>query len=117
MGLIKGIFKVVGSAVLTATGVASGIVEGVCSAAGGDELASLFAQGKEASFNGIKNMWDESSHSEEFDEKVDNFSSGIADSTRSKMADTAKRAAELAKQNGDMEKYDHFMEQYHKYKN
>jgi hypothetical protein len=110
MGLIKGVFKVVGSAVLTATGVASGIAEGVFSAAGGEELASLFAQGKDASFNGIKNMW--SGESEKFDEKLDDFSGGIADATRKKMADTAKSAAELAKKSGDMERYEYDMEQY-----
>ena len=131
MGLIKGIFKVAGSVVLTATGLASGIAEGLCSAVGGDDLASLFAQGKDASFNGIKNMWSDSSGSETFNEKIDDFSSGIADSTCDKMADTAKRAAEIAKQHAErakqqgdqdkyayfQDKYDYYMEQYYKYKN
>lgn len=114
MGLIKGCFKVAGTAALIVTGTASAILKGV-SETGGFELGSeLFSSTKEASFNGIKKMW---SNGEEDREKfLAGMSDGADDAARRKMADTAYQMAQTAKRNGDMEKYETYMQKYHDYK-
>ena len=112
MGLIKGVFKVIGSTVLTVTGTASGILKGVSDANGFELGSDIFGAAKDASFGGIKSMWTGES-SDKFSDKMDTAAEKFG---QNKMADTAKRAAEIAKKNGDMEKYDHYMEKYNEYK-
>ena len=112
MGLIKGVFKVIGSTVLTVTGTASGILKGVSDATGFELGSEIFGAAKDASFGGIKSMWTNES-SDNFADKMDNASEKFG---QNKLADTAKRAAEIAKKNGDEEKYQYYMEKYNEYK-
>ena len=114
MGIIKGCFKVAGTAALIVTGTASAILKGV-SETGGFELGSeLFGSTKEASFNGIKKMW--SNGEEEREEFLEGMSDEADNAARRKLADTAYRAAQIAKENGDVEKYERYMDQYYAYK-
>lgn len=70
MGLIKGILKVGASAVLTVTGTASAVLNGMCEIAGVDIGSEIFGTIKDASFNGIKSMWEiEDSAQEEYSTK------------------------------------------------
>ncbi len=58
MGIIKGCAKVIGSTLLGATGVASTILKGMCDTVGVEIGSELFGAAKDASFNGIRNMWE-----------------------------------------------------------
>lgn len=57
MGIIKGIGKVLGTTVLGATGVASTVLKGMFDTAGVEIGSEIFGAAKEASFNGIRNIW------------------------------------------------------------
>ena len=57
MGLLKGCAKLVGSAVLGVTGVASSVVRACVSGAGMDELADMVGKLEDKSFEAIENMW------------------------------------------------------------
>lgn len=113
MGILGGIGKLVGSAVLGVTGAASTVLKGVCDTAGVELGSELFGAAKDASFNGIRNMWD----SEEAQERIDKAQNyDAADSARRSMASTAYRMAQTAKKNGDMEKYETYMAKYNELK-
>ena len=58
MGIIKGIGKVLGTTVLGATGVASTVLKGMFDTVGVELGSEIFGAAKDASFNGIRNMWD-----------------------------------------------------------
>ena len=126
MGIIKGCLKVVGTAALVVTGSASTILKGVSDAVGIELGSELFGATKDASFNGIRNMW----NSESVDKAVDK-GEATADRTenftRSQMADTAYQAAQTAKRLADTEKdtkkkavylqkYNDYMSKYYEYK-
>lgn len=115
MGLIKGILKVGASAILVATGTASTVLKGVSDAVGIEIGSEIFGAAKEASFNGIRGMWDNDSLQTVVDQ-AEELSDGTGDAMRRQMAATARRAAQIARQNGDMEKYEYYMEQYESYK-
>ena len=111
MGIIKGVGKLVGTTVLGATSLASTVLKGVCDTVGSEVGSEIFGAAKDASFNGIRKMWD----SDEAQERIDHAqekSYGVEDSVRRSMADTAYKAAQLAKKNGDMEKYETYMNKY-----
>ena len=113
MGLIKGCLKVAGTVALTTTGVASKILSETSNVMGFGLGCELFEATKEASFNGIRNMWDNDSVSNTVDsaeKTVDSFDG------RKKMAETAKRAADMAKKKGDMELYEKYIDMYYEYK-
>lgn len=126
MGIIKGCLKVVGTAVLVVTGSASTILKGVSDTVGIELGSELFGATKDASFNGIRNMW----NSESVDKIVDKGEAkaqGVEDSTRRQMANTAYRMAQTAKQMAESEndakkkeaylqKYDDYMKKYNEYK-
>lgn len=115
MGLLKTGLKLVGTAALVVTGSASTVLKGVADAAGVEIGSELFDATKNASFDGIRNIW----NSDECDEAVDRgeaISMNVEDAARRKMADTAYRAAQIAKKNGDQEKYEKYMEKYYEYK-
>lgn len=57
MGIIKGIGKVLGTTVLGATGVASTVLKGMFDTVGVEIGSEIFGAAKDASFNGIRNMW------------------------------------------------------------
>ena len=111
MGFLKGCLKAVGTAALVATGGASSILKGVSDAVGLEIGSELFGAAKDASFNGIREIWD-SENCDAIMDKADSVSCGMEDGVRKKMADTAYRAAQIAKKNGDMEKYESYMEKY-----
>lgn len=115
MGLIKGILKVGASAILVATGTASTVLKGMSDAAGIEIGSEIFGAAKDASFNGIRGMWDNDGLQTAVD-KAEEISDGTGDAMRRQMATTARRAAQIARQNGDMEKYEYYMEQYENYK-
>lgn len=115
MGIIKGCAKVVGSVVLGATGVASTVLKGMFDTAGIELGSEIFGAAKDASFNGIRNMWDSDSAQERIDHAED-ISYEVEDSVRRKMADTAYQMAQTAKRNGDMDKYETYMAKYEEYK-
>ena len=77
--------------------------------------SEIFGAAKNASFNGIRGMWDNDGLQTAVD-KAEEISDGTGDAMRRQMATTARRAAQIARQNGDMEKYEYYMEQYENYK-
>lgn len=115
MGIIKGCLKAAGTVALGATGIVSKVLEETSNTVGFTLGSELFNATKEASFNGIRSMWD----GDNFDQiehtvlKADVATEGAG---RRKMAETAKKAANIAKQNGDMEKYEFYMTQYEQYR-
>lgn len=115
MGIIKGIGKVLGTAVLGATGVASTVLKGVFDTAGVELGSEVFGAAKDASFNGIRNMWD-SEKAQDNISKTEMQSYAVEDAARRKMADTAYKMAQTAKRNGDMDKYETYMEKYEEYR-
>ena len=115
MGIIKGCAKVVGSVVLGATGVASTVLKGMFDTAGIELGSEIFGAAKDASFNGIRNMWDSDSAQERIDIAQEE-SYKLEATTRKKMADTAYQMAQTAKRNGDMDKYETYMAKYEEYK-
>lgn len=115
MGVIKGCLKVVGSAALGVTGVVSTVLKGVSDTAGIEIGSEIFGAAKDASFNGIRSMWDSESAQETIT-KAEQASYGVEDATRRTMADTAYRMAQTAKHNGDIEKYETYMQKYNEYK-
>jgi len=115
MGIIKGLGKVVGTTVLGATGIASTVLKGMFDTVGVELGSEVFGAAKDASFNGIRKMWDSDAAQERID-KAENASYGVEDAARRKMADTAYQMAQTAKRNGDMEKYETYMAKYEEYK-
>ena len=95
MGLLKGCLKVVGSAVLTATGTASAILKGCADATGAEGLSDLLGAAKDASFDGIRNMW-----GLEYDPDRD-IGNSIENATR-KRAEEAQRIIQERKEYGDL---------------
>ena len=57
MGIVKGLLKLTGSAALAVTGTASTILKGMSETAGVDIGVEIFGAAKDASFNGIRNIW------------------------------------------------------------
>ena len=112
---MKGLGKVVGTTVLGATGIASGVLKGFSDTVGFELGSELFGAAKDGSFNGIRNMWDDEGSQNRID-TAERITDGIAEGTRSSMASTARRAAEIAKKNGDMEKYEMYMAKYEEYR-
>lgn len=115
MGILEGCAKIVGSVVLGATGVASSVLKGASDTIGLELGSELFGAAKDASFNGIRNMWDGDDAQKRVDDaeaKSYNLESGA----HSSLASAAYRTAQVAKQNGDMEKYEAYMEKYREYK-
>jgi len=108
MGIISGVFKVAGSAVLGVTGTAAAILGMVVESTGND--ADLFTSIQNGSFNTIGKMWgkevDETPKSEE-----ETLQHQIE--VREKGKRTAKRMAEMALKACDREKYIEMMERYY----
>lgn len=57
MGIIKGVGKVIGTAVLGATGVASTVLRACASGTGMNEVADAIGKIQDKSFDTIQNMW------------------------------------------------------------
>ena len=134
MGILKGCLKIAGTAALTTTGIASKILCDMSDMSGFEIGSELFGAAKDASVNGIKNIWsspnsenaEDCDDCEDYDDYDDDckklsFASMATDSinefdTRKKLAETAKRAADTAKRNGNQELYEKYMEKYYEYK-
>lgn len=115
MGILGSCAKLVGSVLLGATGVASSVLKGASDTIGLELGSEVFGAAKDASFNGIRKMWD----GEEADERINQVeakSYDLEDSARNSIANTAYRTAQIAKKNGDMDKYRAYMEKYYEYK-
>lgn len=115
MGLLKTLGKTVGTAALVVTGSASAILKGVSDTVGFEIGSEILGCAKDASFNGIRNMWD-SSTVQNTANKLDNMDTTVAECSRKGMASTARKMADIAKSNGDMEKYEYYMDQYERYR-
>ena len=115
MGIIKGCAKLVGTVLLGATGTASTILKGVSDTVGFELGSELFGAAKDASFNGVRSIWDGEDAAERID-RAEEKSYDVEESTRRSMANTAYRMAQTAKRNGDMEKYETYMEKYEQLK-
>ena len=115
MGIIKGIGKLVGTTVLGATGVASTVLKGMFDTVGVELGSEVFGAAKDASFNGIRKMWDSDSAQERID-RAEDMSYEVEDSVRRSMANTAYKMAQTAKRNGDREKYETYMAKYEELK-
>ncbi len=115
MGIIKGIGKVLGTTVLGATGVASTVLKGVFDTAGVEIGSEIFGAAKDASFNGLRNIWDDETAQDRID-RAEARSYETEDTVRRQMANTAYRMAQTAKRNGDMDKYETYMAKYEEYK-
>ena len=93
MGIVKGIGKVIGTTVLGATGVASTVLKGVFDTVGVELGSEIFGAAKNASFNGIRNMWESDSADGAMD-KVDDVTGVVEDGIHAKGAEAAKQLAE-----------------------
>ena len=112
MGLIKGILKVGASAILTVTGTASAVLNGMCETAGVELGAEIFGAAKEASFNGIKSMWGvEPAQEDEYmsEEKAEN--EALREEKR-KLKAQALRCKEMAQKAATEELRQKFMDRY-----
>lgn len=117
MGIFLGGLKILGTVALSATGIASKVLEEASNTVGFELGSEIFSTTKNLSVDGIKGMWDngEEDRSEALShiDDIDEATQGVG---RRKMAETARQAAQIAKKNGDMEKYEYYMEQYNNYK-
>lgn len=114
MGILKTIGKTLGTAALITTGTASAILKGVSDTVGFEIGSEVLGAAKDASFNGVRSIWNDKDL--ECMDKMDDLDFKVGDATRKQMARTAKQAAEIARKNGDEEKYEHYMNQYEMYK-
>ena len=115
MGIIKTVAKVVGTVALGATGTASTVLKGVADATGVELASEILGAAKDASFNGIRSMWDSDTAQNNIS-VAEEKSYDVEDASRRSAANTAYRAAQIAKKNGDMEKYEQYMDVYYQNK-
>lgn len=112
MGIIKGILKVGASAVLAATGTASTVLKGMSDTIGLDLGSELFGAAKDASFNGIRNMWDVESPEEEEYSTEEEAERAAIDKEIHKLKVQALRCKEMAYKAADEEMRQKFMDRY-----
>lgn len=93
MGILEGIGKVIGTTVLGAAGAASSVLKGMCDTVGVEIGSEVFGVAKDASFNGIRNMWDSDGVDAILD-KVESVSDAVEDGMRTQGAKAAKQLAE-----------------------
>ena len=108
MGFLKGCAKLVGSAVLGVTGVASTVLESMFDTVGVELGSEIFGAAKDASFNGIRNMWDmETQEPDGFETKEDRLNADIC-----KLKAKALRCKDMAQKSTNQEAHDGFMRRY-----
>lgn len=112
MGLIRGILKVGASAVLVATGTASTILKGMSDTVGLEIGSELFGAAKDASFNGIRNMWNVDDQYEEEYEKEEETQRSALKNEIHKMKVQALRCKDMANRTNDEESRQRFMARY-----
>ena len=113
MGILGFVGKVAGTAVLTATGVASAVFERAAEMTGNETVAELATSGKEASFGTIKSMWggsesdalgtlnEEDAAQRELRNRIQRYNGEISQ---------LKTMASAAKQAGNDEQYNYYTE-------
>lgn len=111
MGIFKTAAKVVGTVALVATGTTTTILKGAADAAGVELASEILGAAKDASFGGIRAMWDSDGAQNAID-MAEEKSYDAEDAARRNAANTAYRAAQIAKKHGDMEKYEQYMDVY-----
>lgn len=112
LGIIKGVGKLLGTTVLGATGVASAVLKSVFDTAGVDVGSEVFGAVKDASFNGIRNMWDiEAPEAEEYVSEEDARIAGIKEEIR-KLKAQALKCKGLASKAADEHIRENFMNRY-----
>lgn len=112
MGIIKGIGKVLGTTVLGATGVASTVLKGMFDTVGVELGSEIFGAAKDASFNGIRNMWGtEAPEPEEYASEEDERIAGIKEEIR-KLKVQALKCKDLANKATDENVRENFMNRY-----
>lgn len=111
MGLIKGILKVGASVVLTATGTASTILKGMSDTVGLELGSEIFGAAKDASFNGIKNMWGSDSSQDEYLTEEEAERDEINNEVR-KLKVQALRCKEMAEKTNDEDMREKLMDRY-----
>ncbi len=113
MGLLKTAAKVVGTATLSATWLASGILRKASDVAGVEIGSELFGMGQDASANGIKAMWRSASTEEEIDES--NAEISALEKRKQQLRSAASQCFDMAcaaQKAGNQDKYDQFMARY-----
>lgn len=114
MGILKTAAKVVGTATLSATWLATGILRKASDTAGLDIGSELFGMGQEASANGIKRMWSqEDAASNVFDENAAEIDA--LDKRKRQIRSAASQCltmARAAQKAGNEEKYAQLMARY-----
>ena len=114
MGFIKGCLKVVGTAALVVTGSASTVLKECFDVAGVELGSEIFGAAKEASFNGIREIWDsvEVEESSMTDEEIEE--AAVAEQKRKMKAQAIRYRewAEAAQKAGNTDKYEEYMEKY-----
>ena len=114
VGILKTAAKVVGTATLSATWLASGILRKVSDAAGVDIGSELFGMGQDASANGIKSMWQgNSADVTEADETAADVDA--LEKRKRQLRSAASQCFEMARaaeRAGNQEKHDQLMARY-----
>ncbi|MBE6610895.1 MAG: hypothetical protein E7632_00265 [Ruminococcaceae bacterium] len=111
MGIVRGIFKVAGTAVLGAAGTAAAILKTAVESTGND--ADLLQSLQDASFKTIGKMWGaEVDDTPKSDEEIRRHQIEV----RRKGMHTAKEMADIARRAGDEDKYNQWMERYEQLK-
>ena len=118
MGILKGCAKIVGSLVLGTTGVASTVLKEMCDTIGVELGSEIFGAAKDASFNGIRNMWDlESPAAEEYATEEEAKAAAIKEEIRKlkvqalNCKDLAQKATDDSVRQRFMDRYSDLMEQ------
>ena len=112
MGIIKGILKVGTSAVLAATGTASTILKGMSDTVGLEIGSEIFGAAKDASFNGIKSMWEIEGHEPEEYETEEEANKAAIRKEIHKLKVEALRCKDMAKRATNEDMRQKFMDRY-----
>lgn len=112
MGIVKGLLKVGASAVLAATGTASTVLKGMSDTVGLNLGSELFGAVKDASFNGIRNMWDMESPQEEEYATEEEAKQAAIDKEIHKLKVQALRCKDMAEKATNEDMRQRFMDQH-----
>lgn len=112
MGIIKGIGKVLGTTVLGATGVASTVLKEMCDTVGVDIGSEIFGAAKDASFNGIRNMWGAEPPEEEEYLTEEEAEAAAIEKEKHRLKVLAYRCKDMARKATDEDVRQKFMDRY-----
>lgn len=112
MGLLKFVGKTIGTATLVVTGAASSILKEVSDTVGLELGSELFGAAKDASFNGIRNMWDMEGPQEEEYATEEEANQAAIDKEIHKLKVQALRCRDMAEKAGNEEMRQKFMDRH-----